>query len=75
LQTEATLTELPNANADAIRADLGQHFIPALLRTLKFIKDYQALTQTDASPEKLDAFEGKQGLTNPLLGWPQYLEL
>jgi hypothetical protein len=75
LQTEATLTELPTANADAIRADLGQHFIPALLRTLHFAKDYQALAKKAASPEKLDSFEGKQGLTNPLLGWPQYLEL
>ena len=75
LQTEATLAELPAANADAIRADLGQHFVPALARTLNFAKDYQALAKQDASPEKLDAFEGKQGLTNPLLGWPQYLEL
>ncbi|MBZ9610625.1 cold adaptation protein AtcC [Rheinheimera maricola] len=75
LQTEATLGELPSANADAIRNDLGQHFIPALLRTLKFAKEYQLLATQDASPEKLDAFEGKQGLTNPLLGWPQYLEL
>ncbi|WP_445768291.1 cold adaptation protein AtcC [Rheinheimera sp.] len=75
MQTEATLAELPPANADAIRNDLGQHFIPALLRTLTFAKDYQALQQQQASPEKLDAFEGKQGLTNPLLGWPQYLEL
>jgi hypothetical protein len=75
LQTEATLTELPAANADAIRADLGQHFIPALLRTLHFAKDYQALAKQDSSPEKLDNFEGTQGLTNPLLGWPQYLEL
>ena len=75
LQTDTTLAELPAANADAIRADLGQHFIPALLRTLHFAKAYQALLQSDASPEKLDAFEGKQGLTNPLLGWPQYLAL
>ena len=75
LQTEATLAELPVANADAIRADLGQHFIPALSRTLKFAKEYQAMLKQDASPERLDAFEGKQGLTNPLLGWPQYLEL
>ncbi|MAD73957.1 MAG: hypothetical protein CML20_04030 [Rheinheimera sp.] len=75
LQTEATLAELPAANAEAIRADLGQHFVPALARTLSFAKDYQALAKKDASPEKLDAFEGKQGLTNPLLGWPQYLEL
>ena len=75
LQTEAALAELPVANAEAIRADLGQHFIPALSRTLIFAKEYQLLAQSDASPEKLDAFEGKQGLTNPLLGWPQYLEL
>ncbi|GAB2929171.1 cold adaptation protein AtcC [Rheinheimera gaetbuli] len=75
LQIEATLTLLPPANADAIRADLGQHFVPSLLRTLNFVKDYQGLQLKDASPEKLDAFEGKQGLTNPLLGWPQYLEL
>ncbi len=75
LQTEATLAELPTANAKAIRSDLGQHFVPALLRTLQFAKDYQALAKQDASPEKLDSFEGKQGLTNPLLGWPQYLEL
>ena len=74
-QTDATLAVLPAANADAIRADLGQHFIPALLRTLHFAKAYQALLLSDASPEKLDAFEGKQGLTNPLLGWPQYLAL
>ncbi|KKO45249.1 hypothetical protein WG68_10985 [Arsukibacterium ikkense] len=75
LQTEAALAELPAANAEAIRSDLGQHFVPALLRTLQFAKDYQTLARQDASPEKLDSFEGKQGLTNPLLGWPQYLEL
>ena len=75
LQTEATLAQLPDANSGTIREDLGQHFIPALLRTLHFARDYQALANTNASPEKLDALEGKQGLTNPLLGWPQYLEL
>lgn len=74
LQTEATLTELPAANADAIRQDLGQHFIPALLRTLQFAKAYQDLALSDASPEKLDALEGKQGLHNPLLGWPHYID-
>jgi hypothetical protein len=74
LQTEAVLADLATENAAAIRADLGQHFIPALLRTLKFAKEYQALAQQDASPEKLDAFEGKRGLTSPLLGWPQYIE-
>ncbi len=75
LQTEATLAQLPAADAAAIRADLGQHFVPSLLRTLQFVKDYQALQLKETSPEKLDAFEGKQGLDNPLLGWPQYIEL
>lgn len=75
LQTEAVLSELPAENAAAIRADLGQHFIPALLRTLQFCRDYQSLQQTDATPEKLDAFEHKHGLQSPLLGWPHYLEL
>lgn len=75
LQTEAVLSELPGDNAAAIREDLGQHFIPALLRTLHFCRDYQQLQQTDASPEKLDAFEHKHGLQSPLLGWPHYLEL
>lgn len=75
MQTEAVLAELPAENADAIRADLGQHFIPALLRTLTFAKEYQELARKEASPEKLDAFEGKRGLTSPLLGWPQYLDL
>lgn len=75
LQTEAVLTELPADNAAAIRQDLGQHFIPALLRTLLFCKAYQALQQADATPEKMAAFEHKQGLQSPLLGWPHYLEL
>jgi len=75
LQTEAVLSQLPGDNAAAIREDLGQHFIPALLRTLHFCRDYQQLQQTNASPEKLDAFEHKHGLQSPLLGWPHYLEL
>lgn len=75
MQTEATLALLPESSANAIRADLGQHFVPSLLRTLQFVKEYQTLQLKDASPEKLDAFEGKQGLDNPLLGWPQYIEL
>lgn len=75
MQTEATLALLPESSANAIRADLGRHFVPSLLRTLQFVKEYQTLQLKDASPEKLDAFEGKQGLDNPLLGWPQYIEL
>ncbi|MDG4870792.1 hypothetical protein P8631_22585, partial [Guyparkeria sp. 1SP6A2] len=73
MQTEAVLLELPKDNANAIRQDLGQHFVPALLRTLQFCRDYQQLQQTEASPEKLDAFEHKHGLQSPLLGWPHYL--
>jgi hypothetical protein len=75
MQTEAVLAGLPAENAAAIRNDLGQHFIPALLRTLQFCREYQKLQQQDASPEKLDAFEHKHGLQSPLLGWPHYLEL
>ncbi|WP_423186621.1 cold adaptation protein AtcC [Alishewanella sp. d11] len=75
MQTEAILCELPSDNAQAIRQDLGQHFVPALLRTLHFCRDYQLLQKADASPEKLDAFEHKHGLQSPLLGWPHYLEL
>lgn len=75
MQTEAVLSELPADNAAAIRQDLGQHFVPAVLRTLQFCKEYQQLQQTEASPEKLDAFEHKHGLQSPLLGWPHYLDL
>ncbi|CAM5211227.1 hypothetical protein ALON55S_00483 [Alishewanella longhuensis] len=75
MQTETVLSELPADNAAAIRQDLGQHFVPALLRTLHFCRDYQQLQQTEASPEKLDAFEHKHGLQSPLLGWPHYLNL
>lgn len=73
--TDTALAQLPADNAAAIRADLGQHFMPALLRTLQFAQKYQQLVASQASPEKLDAFEGKQGLSSPLLGWPQYLVL
>lgn len=75
LQIEAVLSALPAENAIAIREDLGAHFVPALLRTLHFCRDYKKLQQQDASPEKLDAFEHKHGLQSPLLGWPHYLEL
>ncbi|MDP4944338.1 MAG: hypothetical protein NWQ42_05470 [Alishewanella sp.] len=75
LQTEAVLAELPAENASAIRQDLGQHFHPALQRTLLFCREYQKQQRLDASPEKLDAFEHKHGLTSPLLGWPHYLDL
>ncbi len=75
LQTEATLADLPAGIRDAIRADLGSNFAPALLKTLQFAKKYRELAHQDASPEKLDAFEHKHGMANPLLGWPQYIEM
>lgn len=75
LQIETVLSALPTENATAIREDLGGHFVPALLRTLHFCRDYKKLQQQDASPEKLDTFEHKHGLQSPLLGWPHYLEL
>ncbi|WNO61301.1 hypothetical protein [Rheinheimera sp. MMS21-TC3] len=75
MQAESVFAEMPQNIADAIKADLGPHFIPALVRTLEFAKSYQALALNDASPEKLDALESQHGLSNPLLGWPQYLDL
>jgi len=75
LQTEAALAELPTGIADAIRADIGQNFAPAMLKTLQFAAKYREKALAQASPEQLDAFEHKQGMLNPLLGWPQYIEM
>lgn len=75
LQTEAALAELPAGIADAIRADIGQNFAPAMLKTLQFAVKYREKAVAQASPEQLDAFEHKQGMLNPLLGWPQYIEM
>lgn len=75
LQTEAVLAELPAGIAAAIRADLGDNFAPSLLKTLSFAVKYREKTLSDASPEQLDAFEHKQGMLNPLLGWPQYIDM
>jgi len=75
LQTEAILAELPAGIATAIRADLGDNFTPSLVKTLNFAVKYREKALNDASPEQLDAFEHKQGLQNPLLGWPQYIEM
>ncbi|MDZ7870550.1 MAG: hypothetical protein U5L02_15360 [Rheinheimera sp.] len=75
LQTEAALAELPAGIADAIRADIGQNFAPAMLKTLQFAVKYREKAVAHASPEQLDAFEHKQGMLNPLLGWPQYIEM
>ncbi len=75
LQTESVLAELPAGIASAIRQDLGDNFGKAMLKTLEFARKYRSLALEDASPEKLDAFEHKQGLQNPLLGWPQYIDM
>lgn len=75
LQLEATLAELPEALRQAIRADLGDNFQAALLKTLEFAKKYQQQAQKGASPERLDAFEHQEGMKSPLLGWPQYIEM
>ncbi len=75
LQTEAALAELPAGIAQAIRADIGQNFAPAMLKTLNFAVKFREKALANASPEQLDAFEHKQGMQNPLLGWPQYIEM
>ncbi|WP_337841950.1 hypothetical protein [Rheinheimera sp.] len=75
LQTEQVLLMLPTGYDEAVRAELGANFIDALKRTVEFARKYQKLALEQASPEKLDAFEHKHGLAQPLLGWPQYIEL
>jgi hypothetical protein len=73
-QLQNTLSLLPTELATAIRADLGKNFIQQITNTLKFAKRYQKLLAENATPEKRDAFEYKQSMLHPLLGWPQYLE-
>lgn len=75
LQTEVALAELPAGISEAIRPDIGQNFAQALLKTLNFAVKYREKALANASPEQLDAFEHKQGMQNPLLGWPQYIEM
>jgi len=75
MQTEQVIQLLPAGYAEAVRADLGDNFIAALQRTVNFAGKYQKLQAEQASPEKLDAFEHKHGMSQPLLGWPQYLDL
>ncbi|MGL4474322.1 MAG: cold adaptation protein AtcC, partial [Shewanella sp.] len=55
------------------KADLGKHFNAGILRTLQFAQHYRTLLLADASPEKLERFEYKEGL-HGLLGWPVYLQ-
>ncbi len=74
-QLQNTLNLLPPEFAAAIRADLGKNFIQQIINTFKFAKRYQKLLAENASPEKRDAFEYKQSMSHPLLGWPQYLEM
>lgn len=74
-QLQNTLNLLPAELALTIRADLGKNFIPQIINTLKFAKRYQKLLAENATPEKRDAFEYKQSMLHPLLGWPQYIEI
>ncbi|MCE9687272.1 hypothetical protein LZP73_13830 [Shewanella sp. AS16] len=71
-QTQAALAELPAPLAETIAQDLGKNFDRALLRTLQFAKSYRALLLQNATPERLERFEHKEGLVG-LLGWPLYL--
>ena len=57
---------------DALRQELSPGFVPNLLHTLGFVRQYQQLQKEDASPEKLDNMEMRAGLKHPLLGWPLY---
>jgi len=73
-QTQKTLSGLPSTLAETIKADQGKYFTAGLLRTLSFAKHYRELRLNDASPERLERFEDKEGLTG-LLGWPAYIVL
>ena len=73
VQTDQALAKLPQHLADTIRQDLSKHYTQGLLRTLHFAKGYRELQMQGASPEKLERFEHKEGLSG-LLGWPQYLD-
>ncbi len=75
MQLQNTLGQLPTELAATIRADLGKNFIQQIINTFKFAKRYQKLLAENATPEKRDAFEYKQSMLHPLLGWPQYLEM
>lgn len=74
LATQLTLMlgELPADLAEALRQELSPGFVPNLLHTLGFVRQYQQLQRENASPEKLDNFEMRAGLRHPLLGWPLY---
>ncbi len=71
-QTRIALDELPKDLAAAIRVDLGKNFNAALLRTLTFARSYRELALKNASPERLERLEYKEGLIG-LLGWPLYI--
>ncbi len=73
--TEQVLGLLPADIAEAVTVELGDNFYNALVRTLQFAKGYKKLLAENASPERRDAYEHKQGMLNPLLGWPQYIEM
>ncbi|MGL5815397.1 MAG: cold adaptation protein AtcC [Aeromonas sp.] len=72
VQLEQLLGELPADMATALRQELSPGFVPNLLHTLSFVRQYQQLQQENASPEKLDNMEMRAGLKHPLLGWPLY---
>lgn len=71
-QLERLLAELPGELIAGLRQELSKGFIPNLLHTLGFVRQYQQRQQENASPEKLDNIEMRAGLKHPLLGWPLY---
>ncbi|MDM5085580.1 hypothetical protein OB925_12115 [Aeromonas rivipollensis] len=71
-QLALMLAELPADIAASLRQELSPGFVPNLLHTLGFVRQYQQQQRENASPEKLDNFEMRAGLRHPLLGWPLY---
>jgi hypothetical protein len=72
---KSALALLPSDVAAIVSEDLGAQFVPQLMATLKFAKQYKKLLDDNTTPERRDAFEFKQSLSHPLLGWPQYIEV
>jgi hypothetical protein len=69
-QLTLMLSALPADMAAALRQELSPGFVPNLLHTLGFVRQYQQLQKEDASPEKLDNMEMRAGIRHPCSAGP-----
>ncbi|MBM7070705.1 hypothetical protein JQC92_01435 [Shewanella sp. 202IG2-18] len=66
---ERNLETLPEQLQETIRTDLNRHFASSIVKTIKFAQKYREEMIKDATPEKLERMEHKQGMIG-LIGWP-----